>query len=103
MNQVENRLSELQFKRDSLSARSARNQVTRHVEKSLSGAHPDKIFARWEESVIADEYLSQPCFSENSTSGLDAEFCKSEQKIHLEKRLAELTAQRAETNIGGSV
>lgn len=103
LNQVEHRLTELQFKRDSLSARATRNQVTRHVEKSLLGSTPDKIFARWEESVIADEYLTQPNYSENSDAGLDAEFSKAEQQNHLEQRLAELMAQSIEQNNGGSV
>ena len=103
LNHVEQRLTELQFKRDSLSARSARNQVTRHVEKALPGSDPDKIFARWEESVIADEYAAQPGYSENPELELDAEFRKTEQHTLLEERLAELLANRIETKTGGSV
>jgi phage shock protein A len=103
LNQVEQRLAELQLKRDSLSARAARNQVTRHIEKTLPDAYPDKIFARWEESVIADEYLTQPHFYENASAGLDAEFRKAEQQTHLERRLAELLTGKTEIKNGGSV
>lgn len=103
LNHVELRLNELQLKRDSLSARSARNQVSRHVEKAIPGSEPDRIFARWEESVIADEYLSAPDYTEIPQAGLDAEFRKMEQSTHLEQRLAELKAQHQEKNNGGLV
>lgn len=103
LSQVEQRLAELQLKRDSLSARAARNQVTRHVEKALPGSTPDKIFARWEESVLADEYLTKPHYSDNSDAGLDAEFRKAEQQAHLEQRLAKLIEGKTQNNIEGAV
>lgn len=102
LSDVEQRLSELQIKRDSLSARAARNQVTHHIEKALPSHNSDKIFARWEESVAADEYLSQPNYSAQLAVGLDAEFRKAEQQTHLEQRLAELLEKKPAHNEGGN-
>lgn len=103
LNHVEQRLADLQLKRDSLTARSACNQVTRHAERALPGSDPDKIFARWEESIIADEYLTQRHYNEHSDAGLDAEFRKAEQHTRLEQRLADLMAQQQPQNAGGSL
>jgi phage shock protein A len=102
LNHVEQRLTELQLKRDSLSARSACNQVTRYVGKVLPDREPDTTFSRWEESVIADEYLLHPSCSENSAASLDTEFRKDEQNAHLEQRLAELMAKRQNPTGGPS-
>lgn len=95
LEKVEQRLAELQRKRESLSARAARNKVTRHVEKTLPGSDPDAVFARWEESVLTDEYASLPLTDAAPEEELDREFRQQETQNRLEARLAALLASSA--------
>lgn len=99
---VERRLGELQLKRDSLSARTARNKVTRHIEKTLPGSDPDTVFARWEESVLTDEYSSSPIAETSAEFELDAEFRQQENHSHLEARLAQLVGQKKDVDSTGA-
>lgn len=89
---VEQRLAELQRKRESLTARAARNKVTRHVENTLPGSDSDAVFTRWEESVLTDEYASLPLTDPAPEEELDREFRQQETQTRLEARLAALLA-----------
>lgn len=92
LQKIEQRLVELQRKRESLSARAALNKVTRHVEKTLPGCDPEAVFARWEQSVLTDEYAQFPLADAMPEQELDREFRQRETQERLEARLAELLA-----------
>lgn len=102
LSNVEQRLTDLQLKRDSLAARAARNQATRYLENALPGFDSDKIFSRWEEKVLADEYGTFSVDNENPKVELDAEFRRIETQNHLEARLAQLLKGQ-DVNIEGDV
>ena len=82
---VEQRLSELQNKRESLSARAARNKVACHVQQHAAFPDRENIFERWETQVIADEYITTPCV--NSADSLDREFRQLEDRVSLKAEL----------------
>lgn len=82
---VEQRLSDLQNKRESLSARAARNKVACHVQQHVAFPDHENIFERWETQVIADEYITTPCV--NNADSLDREFRQLEDRLSLEAEL----------------
>lgn len=84
---VEQRLSEIQNKRESLSARSARNKVEACAARSVNVYADVGIFERWETQVISEEYRHTGGANLSASDNLDREFRKQEDRAAL---LAEL-------------
>ncbi len=86
LNEAEQKMLELQTKKDSLSARAARNKVVKSVNSDGCAVEDtDAVFLRWEEKVIADEYGAPRLGSADES--LDTKFKSEEQRVSLEAEL----------------
>lgn len=99
LSEVELKLHELQGKRDSLSARAARNKVAVSSQRCHSESKTEGVFARWEENVVADEYVSAPLCP---TGDLEWAFLASESREALKAELEALTSQPLTDSKGAS-
>lgn len=92
LQEVEQRLQDLQIKRDSLHARSARNRALSDMERLRVTEDTDDIFTRWEEKLITEEYhVSLP--DATTYSDLETEFNEQEKNQKLNARLDEILGQ----------
>ncbi|SMF48011.1 phage shock protein A (PspA) family protein [Alteromonadaceae bacterium Bs31] len=101
LNEAEKKLLDLQSRKDSLSARSARNQVVKAFSQETAlTENTDAVFMRWEEKVIADEYVV-PAENLSTDRALDTSFKAQEDRACLEAELDELlgSANKAEQGV----
>lgn len=85
LTEVEQHLAELQNKKESLSARAARNKAASCVQHTSPPAGFDNVFERWETQVTADEYGTVA--GAGSSDSLDREFRQQEDKAALKAEL----------------
>ena len=101
---VEQKLSEIQGKKESLSARSARNKVESYALRNLDVSANEGIFDRWETQVMTDEYRTtawSPSTSGPSDS-LDREFRNIEDREALLLELSDLEKDDAKQKVDGA-
>jgi len=91
LSNVEQGLMDLQSRRESLSARDARNQAAYHVQKSQPAQSAENIFDRWETRTLADEYASTSY--RDGADILDQEFRQQENADELRLELEALTLE----------
>jgi len=93
LKEVEQRLDTLTIKRNSLSARSAKNKALAFADTQDIGLCPENVFSRWEESISSNEYTNsrEP---RNPHSHLDNVFRKKESKEKLQEKLNSLLANK---------
>lgn len=85
LTESEKKLAELQSRKESLTARSARNRIMRTASDEPAVTDTDAVFSRWEQTVVADEYISPG--SSDPDADLDREFLSEEDKEELELEL----------------
>lgn len=99
LDNIENSLSELEARRDSLLARQAKSDLD--LSKQAAAAEQsDAVFSQWEKSVPADEYSHspfRPCEEKGSN-----EFASTEDKKELRQQLDDLCEKDSDNNLDGT-
>jgi|GEM_PF-3232650 len=86
---AEQALMELENRKANLSVRSAQNRITKTASIYAANSETtDSVFHRWEEKILADEYV--PSGGSHELVGLEAQFSAEENREQLERTLDEL-------------
>lgn len=88
LQESEQHIVSLQSRKESLVARSAKNNVKKFADSAGQESDLNSVFDRWEQNLAADEYFSSPNYC--SEDYLDHEFIKEETQDELEGALDEL-------------
>lgn len=88
LQESEQQVIALQSRKESLVARSAKNNVRKFADSEVQQSDLSSVFDRWEQNLAADEYISTS--NHSSEDYLDHEFSKDEKQHELEDELEQL-------------
>jgi ferritin-like metal-binding protein YciE len=91
---AEQQIITLQTRKENLSARTARNAVHHSVGSLTDQGDLDNVFERWEQNVVADEYLSTSTLT--PVDEFENSFNEKEEREALEQTLETLLRENDE-------